>query len=802
MGAGSSAVAAAQAVATDATNEEFASFAAALPPDSKDKLNNALAALLAEDNNVNGEAYAFLEKVNLFKRLPKAEFPALLRACEDVEFEPGAIIVNQGDEGHEFFIIKSGTAKVEVNGNMVATLKPGSYFGENALLHNDPRNASIVCQAKINALKISREQFKALGLNEKLDFARRGAVACGAVADAEIKPPAKKTPAEMSRIAEAMKSNAGLANMITLDDIKLNAMIEIMWKEDVPKGTEVIKEGDQDANYFYVVNSGNFEVTKVPEGGSAEDQIGQSGSEASLGPGTSFGELALLYFAPRAATVTATTGASVFVIARQQFKDIITAAQADLAGTYIKYLNKVPTLEPLMDTEKKQMAEALTDFVFEEGEIIFEQGEKGVLFYILIDGQVSVIKDGKEETKLTATQDDAPFFGELALLKNEPRVATIKVISSTATTLSMDKVSFEMLLGTLEDLKKRGKDGSGKVTKRQTVVALPEATSRFNQIKLNDLKRLGLLGCGGFGAVEMVEHRNTGECYALKALSKGFVLKAGMQNNIMSEKDVQLLCDSTFVIKLYETYNGEQSLYLLLELALGGELYATYNKRSMWGNVECAKFYIAGTIFAFDHLHSRKIIYRDLKPENLLLNEHGKVKLTDMGLAKVVVGKTFTTCGTPVYFAPELIGSKGHTEAVDWWTLGILNFELLAGHPPFDAPSPPQIYQKIMKGIMKVKFPDACKSTVETLIKGNCLANPALRLPVKRGGSDNVKKHEWYAGFDWKAFENLTMEVPYQPRIKNKKDMRNFTATADDMPPQIPYKDPGTGWDKDFATSS
>lgn len=167
MGAGSSAsVAAAQAVATDATNEELASFAAVLPPDSKDKLSNALASLLAADNDVNGEAYNFLGSVKLFKRLPKEEFPALLRACEEVEFEPGANIVNQGGEGHEFFIIKSGTAKVEVNGNMVATLKPGSYFGENALLHEDPRNASIICQAKINALKISREQFKALGLNE------------------------------------------------------------------------------------------------------------------------------------------------------------------------------------------------------------------------------------------------------------------------------------------------------------------------------------------------------------------------------------------------------------------------------------------------------------------------------------------------------------------------------------------------------------------------------------------------------------------------------------------------------------
>merc|ERR1719460_84347 len=199
---------------------------------------------------------------------------------------------------------------------------------------------------------------------------------------------------------------------------------------------------------------------------------------------------------------------------------------------------------------------------------------------------------------------------------------------------------------------------SGTKEVRKTLCVVEPDVSRFGLIQFKDLRRLGLLGCGGFGAVEMVEHKTTTEVYALKALSKGYVLKTGMQKSVISEKDVQLMCDSTFVVKLYETYNSDQSLYLLLELALGGELYATYNKKGLWGSEKCAKFYVAGTIFAFDHLHDKKIIFRDLKPENLLLNDAGKVKLTDMGLAKVVVGKTYTTCGTPDYFAPELIASK------------------------------------------------------------------------------------------------------------------------------------------------
>jgi len=779
-----------------------------LPPDTKDwttdKLKAAIQQLESADDSTKSEAVnvRFLEYVKLFKRMPKEELPNLLKAMEEVNFEPGTNIVTQGEEGNEFFLIKTGSAKVEVNGNMVATLKSGAYFGENALLHDEVRNATIVCQAKISALKITREQFTKLGMNERVDFAKRCALGGGGEKKADIKPPSEKTPDETSRIADALKKNSNLNNMITLDEFKLNAMIELMWKEDVPAGTEVIKEGDRDAQYFYVINSGSFEVQKVPEGASTEDLVGRSGTayaEATLGPGTSFGELALLYFAPRAATVVSTTDGSVFKLGRQQFKDIITKANAGTTDEYIKYLNKVPMLDSLKDGEKKQMAENLTDFAFAEGETIFEKGEKGSMFYVLIEGEVSIVQDGKEPRNLKATEGETPFFGEVALINNEPRVETVKVVSTTATALAMDKKSFDMLLGSLEDLNKRGKEGTADVCKASSGAV---DKSRFGQTKLADLNRLGLLGCGGFGAVEMVEHKKTGECYALKALSKGFVLEAGMQTNIMSEKDVQLMCDSTFIVKLHETYNGDQSLYFLLELALGGELYATYNKRNMWGNADCAKFYVAGTVFAFDHLHERKIIYRDLKPENLLLNDLGQVKLTDMGLAKVVVGKTFTTCGTPVYFAPELIGSKGHTEAVDWWTLGILNFELLAGHPPFDAPNPPQIYEKITKGIGKVKFPSMCKGDVESLLKGNCHGNPANRLAMKKGGSHNIKMHDWFAGFDWASFENLKMEPPYKPKIKSKTDLSNFSATMEDMPPQVPYEDPGNGWDADFSTST
>merc|ERR1711970_154066 len=115
-------------------------------------------------------------------------------------------------------------------------------------------------------------------------------------------------------------------------------------------------------------------------------------------------------------------------------------------------------------------------------------------------------------------------------------------------------------------------------------------------------------------------------------------------------------------------------------------------------------------------MHIRRIIHRDLKPENVLLNQDGLPKLTDMGLAKFVIGKTYSTCGTPDYFAPELIASTGHTNAVDWWTLGILTFEMMSGHPPFESAYPMQIYSKVMKGIGKITFPPKLKGACEDIV--------------------------------------------------------------------------------------
>lgn len=776
------------------------------PTSPEDRIKDKKAA--KDENKAYQMQLQFLEHVPLMKRLPKDQHPLVASVCEMCDYKKGDTIFKQGDTGQEFFVIRTGEASVFVTDEAgvqkkVAGLKAGDYFGEKALLRAEPRTATIRADTMLSTLKITQKAFQDLGLHEKLQFANRRAVGGGGGVPQKAKPPTAKTSDDIALITEALRSNENLATMTTLDEARLRAFVDVMWKEEVKEGQRIIVEGDLQADYFYVVESGRFEISMEDseEGGqSAEHALHHAESKVLnvLSQGGSFGELALLYFVPRAATVQAITDGVVWVIDRSNFKDILMKVSDNKLKEYVRYLNDVSILDTLLETEKKALAKALVEMHFTQGEMVVQQDEPGNTFYIMYEGNVDIIKDGEVVANLEASvsRGSAQFFGEKALLENEKRGATVLVKSKTAKCLVLDRESFDILLGPLSDIIQ------GQRENKKAVPGADGGDICRGKIKRHDLQRVGLLGCGGFGTVELWEHKGNGDTYALKGLSKGYIVKTGMQDSVMNEKNILMMTNSSFITKLWETYNGTQTLYFLLEPCLGGELYATYNRKGFHGSEKHCRYYSSGVIYAFEHLHARRIIYRDLKPENLLLTESGHIKLTDMGLAKFVIGKTFTSCGTPDYFAPELIASTGHTNAVDWWTLGILVFELTCGHPPFESAYPMQIYAKVTKGISKVPFPSTCNGPCKSLIEGLLQQEPSQRLPMRPGGIKNLMNHKWFSDMDWEAMKELKLPTPYKPVVKNKRDLANFSARKEDAPRQLEYIDPGTGWDKHFATSS
>lgn len=769
----------------------------------------------------------FLSNVPLFKGFQQAELSKLAASSVPRQFKAGDIVIRQGDSGNEFFVILDGLASVTIDGKVKpATLKKGNYFGEKALLHDEPRSATITADKPLSTLVISQEAFRSNGLINKVQFAHRKAIGgAGQRTAADMKKAVaagSKSPEERQFINEAFKKNVNLQAFFQLKDDQVNEMIDVGWKEEVPEGKAIIQEGDIYAYFFYVIESGAFEVTmKDGDDDAGDSKLRRSRSVRSLGRGDSFGEMALLFLAPRSATVTSTEPSTVWVFDRYNVKRILMKVSEQRQMEFVRHLKKVEILSALMMEELKALAEALVEIHFAKGEVIMEQGSLGKTFYILIQGEVIVKEDGKEVRRLTADSKKGvtQTFGERALLNNDVRSATLEA-STNAQVLAMDRDSFNLLLGPLEAIMKeqQSSDGQRGVSKNKVDEQQEKADKKEGKqvvksalrhrapkapkgsaIPMADLKKVGLLGCGGFGVVELWQHKKTHESYALKGVSKGYIVKTGAQKDIINEKNILYMCDSPFIIGLHGTFNEKEMMYFLLEAALGGELFAMYNVNGFHGSEPHARFYIASVIMALEHLHSHRVIYRDLKPENVMLKETGHAKLTDMGLAKYCIGNTFTTCGTSDYFAPEIIKSQPYNIAVDWWTLGILLFELMSGYPPFEAHSQTQTYRKILEGIDKVKFPPKCRSIeVTTLIQKLCSANPQDRPPMRPGGIKNLSNARWYDGFDWDAFRNLKMKPPYVPSVQSTIDLSNFKARPDDKPPVLKYVDDGSGWDKDF----
>lgn len=301
------------------------------------------------------------------------------------------------------------------------------------------------------------------------------------------------------------------------------------------------------------------------------------------------------------------------------------------------------------------------------------------------------------------------------------------------------------------------------------------------------------LGTGSFGRVRFVTHKTTGSHWAIKMLKKAEVIRLQQVEHMLSEKAILACLDHPFIVKLAGTFQDKKYLYMVLEYIVGGEFFTHLRKAGRFEN-PVAKFYAAQIVTVFEYLHNQDFIYRDLKPENLLLDVEGYVKITDFGFAKRVAFKTYTLCGTPEYIAPEVLLNKGHGKGVDWWTLGILIFEMLGGQPPFVDDDPMGIYQQILAG--KVNFPRFFERNAKNLIKKLLTADLTKRFGCLKNGAEDIRKHKWFAGLDYDALLARKPTAPIIPRVSGKADTSNFDPYPDsveDAPcPVYSGKDPFT----------
>uniref|UniRef100_A0A4W5RDA9 Ribosomal protein S6 kinase n=1 Tax=Hucho hucho TaxID=62062 RepID=A0A4W5RDA9_9TELE len=285
-----------------------------------------------------------------------------------------------------------------------------------------------------------------------------------------------------------------------------------------------------------------------------------------------------------------------------------------------------------------------------------------------------------------------------------------------------------------------------------------------------------VLGQGSFGKVFLVKKitgPDAGQLYAMKVLKKA-TLKVRDRVRTKMERDILVEVNHPFIVRLHYAFQTEGKLYLILDFLRGGDLFTRLSKEVMFTE-EDVKFYLAELALALDHLHGLGIIYRDLKPENILLDEQGHIKLTDFGLSKESIdheNKAYSFCGTVEYMAPEVVNRRGHTLSADWWSYGVLMFEMLTGTLPFQGKDRKETMTMILKA--KLGMPQSLSQEAQSLLRNLFKRNPGNRLGAGPDGVEEIKRHSFFSIIDWNKLFRREIHPPFKPASGRPDDTVYF----------------------------
>uniref|UniRef100_A0A2K5EYQ8 Ribosomal protein S6 kinase n=2 Tax=Aotus nancymaae TaxID=37293 RepID=A0A2K5EYQ8_AOTNA len=296
----------------------------------------------------------------------------------------------------------------------------------------------------------------------------------------------------------------------------------------------------------------------------------------------------------------------------------------------------------------------------------------------------------------------------------------------------------------------------------------------FEKADPSQFELLKVLGQGSYGKVFRVRKvKDAGQLYAMKVLKKA-TLKVRDRVRSKMERDILAEVNHPFIVKLHYAFQTEGKLYLILDFLRGGDLFTRLSKEVMFTE-EDVKFYLAELALALDHLHSLGIIYRDLKPENILLDEEGHIKITDFGLSKEAIDhdkRAYSFCGTIEYMAPEVVNRRGHTQSADWWSFGVLMFEMLTGSLPFQGKDRKETMALILKA--KLGMPQFLSGEAQSLLRALFKRNPCNRLGAGIDGVEEIKRHPFFVTIDWNKLYRKEIKPPFKPAVGRPEDTFHF----------------------------
>lgn len=766
-----------------------------------------------------------LRSVLIFKRFADSTFHTLARSMYEREYEAGTVICKEGEFSDEMFILQEGevvvtkatqdskkksSATSSKMGKKEFYLTAGASFGELGMNYGSPRQRTITATKNCRVYVLKRSDYHNIVQSE---FLLKKQMMNDAVQKVQV--------------------------LDTLPPEQLDMLLDRAELVSFPANTKIIEQGTLGGT-FYMIASGKVNCI-VYEQKNKNDQPGLNKTRAALksdifrrakkvedddnssvattkhnykkkvyefGVGEYFGERALLQNNHlRKADVVAKTDVELLAIAYDSIADV-----TDLVGLKKAFqenikkqaLGDTPFFDNLTIEEEEQLEKALVLESFKDGEHIIDEGIENNNFYLIVEGFVEIRKNLNSKDDFEIAQlGPENYFGEGSLLLDKKTNASV-IAKGNVSCYVLSKEKFvELVKG--EKLKLI-KDTFNERNRKLLVKSREKKNEYLANTTLDDLRTLTNLGSGCFGLVKLVEVKDMNAFFALKTMEKGAVVENNQQVNVMNEKKILLSCDHPFIVKLYRTFKDAKYLYFLLEFIQGGEMFQfLHHERNGYLDNDTAKFFVACVVDALDYLHKKRVVYRDLKPENLMIDLEGYTKVVDFGFAKKCAYRTFTVCGTAQYLAPEILFHRGYGRSVDFWTLGILIFELFTGSTPFKRDTRNEMFEAI-KTENRIKFnrrwrgADAAKEIVCLLLHKHPKKRLGCNAATKRGFKQ-VKQHRWFDSIDFQKLYFKEIEPPWIPKVKADNDYSHFEEYDEDDNPLTGKYDKKAGSDalwKDF----
>eukprot|EP00521_Asterionellopsis_glacialis_P009197 CAMPEP_0195285806 /NCGR_PEP_ID=MMETSP0707-20130614/3509_1 /TAXON_ID=33640 /ORGANISM="Asterionellopsis glacialis, Strain CCMP134" /LENGTH=835 /DNA_ID=CAMNT_0040345359 /DNA_START=89 /DNA_END=2596 /DNA_ORIENTATION=- len=676
----------------------------------------------------------------IFQHLAPKEKQHFVDAFEQYDVKQGTRIITQGDVGDYFYVISSGTIEYIVDDQPVGEGHAGEQFGGLALLYNCPRAATCVAKTDGKLWRIHQEVFRRIIAKYQVEK------------DTDTKTLLSKIPF-----------------LENIDDKDLTKIATLLRSKKFDKGDVIVRKGD-DAEFWYIIQSGSVLASDIVVNDTKIDDV-------VLPAGTCFNEQPLMKNQKVYGTATALEPTTCLCLPKHLFVRMFGRMRSLIQlSADIKALKVLAFKGLVSDEEYKAMGRVIKNLKFPKGHVFFVEGKASA-------SGLCFIRSGKVSLKSSSKSSIAKFeeMTGFSMESNHGEDEDYYKVISPGGYFGIETIEHD----------KDGNVGASKFTvtaledcvvgilgAKAIVSVLGTAVRNKNYIRFDDLEMYRILGAGTFGKVWLVSRKtDKTQAYALKVQKKRALIDMNQVEGVMQEKKIMAKLDSDFILKLAGSYQDPDHVYMLMNLYQGGELGSIMHTDTRDDLPEwAARFYAGSVLEGLSYMHQHHVIYRDLKPENVLLDSKGYTVIIDLGFAKIIKDKTYTFCGTPLYIAPEIVLQRGHDHTADIWSWGVMLYEMLVGKTPFYESGMDQmaLFRRLCEG--KFEFPpgDWMSDESKDLVDSALMVNPSYRIGAFDPWAIDMKTHEWYAGFDWDALHNRTMEAPWKPDITDPLDSSNF----------------------------